>query len=291
MKTTRRELLQLGGGTAIGLAGLGWVSALRAEEAKDRPRIGVCDWSLGAKRKAVFEQAKALGLEGVQISPDLKGGKLSYADPAEQELYKDIVKQTGVQVASVGLTVTNSFPLASDPRGAAWLEQTIDAAAALGCKTTLLACFANGDLLAGKELKKKDVDELVARLKDAAPKAKAKGVVLGLESWLSAKDTMMILDRVDSPAMGMYYDIANSTLRGYDVPAEIRQLKDRICEFHFKDNKGPLGQGDVKIEPVCEAIREIGFKGWIVLEGHFGDRAACMRANAATARKLLKIAD
>jgi len=291
MKTTRREILQRAG-AAWGGAALACLPArlVAADASADRPRIGVCDWSLGlAAQTTALDKAKALGLEGVQVSPRLVGDRLSFADAAQQKAYGEAARRTGMQVASVGLALTNSFPLASDPRGPAWLEQAIDSAAALGCRTVLLAFFGKGDLLDGKKLKTRDVDEVVRRLKAAVPRAGDKGVVLGLESWLSAQDTLDILERVGGEAMAMYYDVVNSTLRGYDVPAEIRRLKGRICEIHFKDNKGPLGKGDVNIEAACEAIREIGYKGWIILEGHYGDRDACMRANAATARKLLNI--
>ena len=55
-------------------------------------------------------------------------------------------------------------------------------------------------------------------------KAEKAGVILGIESWLSAADTMRILNRVGSPAVKMYYDVCNSTDRGYDICKEIRWL-------------------------------------------------------------------
>jgi L-ribulose-5-phosphate 3-epimerase len=253
-------------------------------------RIGVCDWSLGgAGNLKSLELAAKAGLEGVQISPAGAADKLSFCSDKVRDAYRQAVKDTGMQIASVGLAITNECPLASDPRGPAWLEQAIDTAAALGCRPILLAFFGRGDLLDDKtgQLKAKDVDVVVERLKAAAPRAKDKGVVLALESWLSAKDTVAILDRVNSPAVGMYYDIANSTSRGYDVPAEIRSLKGRIAEFHFKDNKGLFGAGQVDVPPIAKAITEIGYKGWLILEQHHGpDAVAYYRKNAEYVRKL-----
>jgi len=45
----------------------------------------------------------------------------------------------------------------------------------------------------------------------------------------------------------IYYDVANSTQRGYDVPREIRWLgkQQQICEFHMKENGALLGHGKV----------------------------------------------
>ena len=72
-------------------------------------------------------------------------------------------------------------------------------------KVVLLAFFGNGDLVNDE----KGVDEVVRRLKKVAPKAEKAGVILGLESWLSAEDTVRIMDRVGSSAVKMYYDVCN----------------------------------------------------------------------------------
>jgi len=291
MTTTRREFLAgvaSAAGSAAGLAALGGGRLLGAKAAAVADlRVGVCDWSLGLKGAAALKAAGKIQLEGVQISPRGAGDKLSYSSDKEQKEYKDAVKATGVQVASVGLTLTNRYPLATDPRGAAWLVQTIDAANALGCKATLLAFFGRGNLRKGKTLKKKEVDSVVAKLKEAAPRAKEKGVALGIENTLSAKDNAKILDRIGSDFVQVYYDIANSTNNGFDVPAEIRTLKGRICEFHFKNTKGLFGQSGVKLGPIAESIRAIGFKGWLILERSFGkDRMGYFQKNGEYIRKV-----
>jgi sugar phosphate isomerase/epimerase len=75
-------------------------------------------------------------------------------------------------------------------------------------------------------------DETERRLREVAPKAEKAGVILGVESSLSAEDNMRIIDRVGSPAVKVYYDVANSTERGYDIGKEIRWLgkHGQICE-------------------------------------------------------------
>ena len=105
------------------------------------------------------------------------------------------------------------------------------------------------------------------RLKAVAPKAEKAGVVLGIESWLSAGEHLAILDRVGSPAVQVYYDVCNSTERGYDICKEIRQLGKRICELHAKENGALLGQGKVDFKKVREALDDIGYSGWIQIEG------------------------
>jgi sugar phosphate isomerase/epimerase len=111
------------------------------------------------------------------------------------------------------------------------------------------------------------VDEVVRRLKAVAPKAEKAGVVLGIESWLSADEHVAILDRVGSNAVMVYYDVCNSSDRGYDIYKEIRQLGKRICEFHAKENGSLLGRGRVDFHKVREAMDAIGYSGWVQIEG------------------------
>ncbi|HLP78504.1 MAG TPA: TIM barrel protein, partial [Candidatus Paceibacterota bacterium] len=86
------------------------------------------------------------------------------------------------------------------------------------------------------------------------------------ENYLSAAENLDIIARVGSPAVQVYYDVGNSTDKGYDIYKEIRMLKGRVCEFHAKDGKFMLGAGRVDFKKVREAMDEIGFSGWIQIE-------------------------
>lgn len=180
--------------------------------------------------------------------------------------------------------------LATDPRGPSWLAQSIDAAADLGAKVILVAFFANGDLLgADGRVKKANVDSVVSRLKAAAPRARDAGVILGIENYLDAEQNARILDRVGHDSVKIYYDCYNTgATKGYDVPAEIRFLKDRIAQFHFKNGPDFLETGTLHFEPIAAAIKDIGYRGWIVLETSSPTRNAVadVKRNAEYVRKL-----
>ncbi len=154
----------------------------------------------------------------------------------------------------------------------------------------LVAFFGKGDLMQGKELKKADVDVVVGRLKAAAPRAADAGVILGIENMVDAQHNAEILDRINSPAVKIYYDCYNLAGQGYDVPAEIRLLKDRIAQFHFKNGNDYLEaeKGRMKWEQIVQAINEIKYKGWIVLEtsSPSKDGAADAKKNGEYIRKL-----
>lgn len=287
---SRRQFLA---GSAAGVAALS-VAAERSDAAGSANPIllSACDWSLGADGPAGLAVAKDVRLDGLELSAGTAEDILKIADPAYRQQYKDMMKTTGIAVSSVAMGFLNGSPLATESRGVAWLEQTIEATKDLGASVILVAFFGQGDLRNGKELKKTETDALIGKLKEAAPKAKASGVVLGLENTLSAEANLRILDRVGNDAVRVYYDTGNSTDNGYDVPAEIRLLRDRICQFHFKDGGHYLGEGKVAMKPVADAMAAIQYKGWVVLETAIPskDRIADFRKNAGYVRGLLGIA-
>jgi len=280
---TRRTFLR---GTAAGIAGAAVASkVVRAEEGKAVPKIRVSSCSVG------FDDAKKAGLEGVEVGVGGAAERLSIADPKVREQHKAKMKETGLVISSFMMGLFNSEPLASDPRGPAWLEQSIEGAKDLKAQVILVAFFGKGSLLEGRKVKTADVDVVVERLKAAAPKAREAGVILGIENTLDAKQNVEILDRIGSPAVQIYYDCYNLAGQGYDVPAEIRFLKDRIAIFHFKNGGDYLDNGKVKFEPVAEAMKEIGYKGWVVLETSHPskDRVADTKRNADYVRKLFGV--
>jgi sugar phosphate isomerase/epimerase len=282
---TRRTFIT---GTVTGLAGGPVLAplALRAADAAlaARIRIGSCRVNL--------EQGKQAGLDGVEIEVGNAADKLRIADPAVRQQLKEQMAQTGLVISSFMMGLLNSNPLATDPRAPAWLEQSIDAAKDLGVQVILVAFFGKGNLLQDRQVKQADVDVVVNRLKAAAPRAKEAGVILAIENTLSAKQDVEILERIGHSSVRVYYDVGNSTRNGYDVPSEIRFLKDRIACVHFKDGPNYLGEGELKFEPIASAIKAIGYAGWIVMEtsNPSKDAVADARRNAGFIRKLFGLA-
>jgi sugar phosphate isomerase/epimerase len=226
--------------------------------------LGVCDWTIGkAGDPAAFELAARLGLDGVQVSLVPKGDSLALADPALRAVFVKAARKARIPIASFAIGDLNDVPLKNDPRAEIWLAKGIDVAAAMSVKIILVPFFGKGELRNDPA----GVDAVVAALKRLAPRAEAKGVVLALESYLSAGDILKILDRIGSPAVRVYYDVGNSQDMGYPILDEIRELRAHIVEIHAKDTKDLYGKGSMDFPAVRTALEDIGYKGWFVLEG------------------------
>ncbi len=259
---SRRELMVKGiRASSAGVAGAAWLKAYTVQAGF---KIGACDWTLGRRADpAALVMAKRLGLDGIQV--DLGGPKdgIPVLKPEVQKLYLETVAKQQVEIGSLAIGALNDVPYKSDPLAEEWVSESIDACKALGVKVVLLAFFAKGDLLNDP----KGVAAVIERLRKVAPKAEKANVTLGFESWLSAEQHMDILHRVGSPAVKVYYDVANSHKQGYDIYKEIRLLGKNICEFHAKDYDGLYGKGSIDFERVRLAMDDIGYRGWLHIEG------------------------
>ncbi len=290
MSCTRRQMLKNVAGSAAGISLLS--SSLRAAVAS-RPagvKIGMCDWSLKRMDPTVFALARQIGLDGVQVSVGTADNNLWLRQPEVREQYLQASRAAEVKICSLALGELNQIPLMSEPRAAIWTADSIEVAKALGVRNILLAFFGTGEL---REENATDIRRVIEVLKELAPRAEKAGVVLGVESYLSLKGHLRILDAVASPAVQVYYDFYNSHVtKGYDFRNDLKALgRERICEVHFKEGPHMLGaSGKPDWGSVVAALREIGYEGWIVLEtvAPSGDMVTDTRRNLEYANNLFR---
>lgn len=264
---TRRQMMV---GTARAAAGLAVTCSCAplAEQGQAKAlagfKLGVCDWTI---RKTAdpgsFEVAKRIGLDGVQVDFGRGDNRLPLFDEELQDNMLKEARKRKMEIASLAMGVLNNVPYKSDPRAERWVRQGIDVAEEMGVKLILLAFFGDGDLRNDEQ----GVNMVVQRLRHIAPKAEMADVTLGIESWLSAEQHIDIIERVGSRAVKVYYDVGNSHKAGYDIYKEIRQLGPLICEFHAKDYDNLYGKGSIDFKEVRLAMDDIGYRGWLVMEG------------------------
>ncbi len=243
----------------------GVFSQIGSAKEKAKLRIGATDWNLnlGANPDAVSLAAK-LGFDGAQISfgRKLVDNKMPTDNPETIARYLSLSKQHNIPIDGTCVDRLHDNGLKSDPLASKWVLDSIRLTKALNTKVLLIPFFGRWALQTQAE--KDHVGDL---LRDLAPEAAKAGVILGIENTISAEDNVRIMERSKSPNVLVYYDVGNSTIAGFDCVKEIRWLgKDRICQFHLKDNPHYLGEGKIEFKPIMQAIRDIGFSGFANLE-------------------------
>jgi L-ribulose-5-phosphate 3-epimerase len=280
VKMTRRRFL----GSAVTAS----VCSPIAFGKEEKLRIGVTDWNLnlGASPEAVTLAAK-LGFDGIQMSfgRKLVEGKLPTDNPEVIARYLSLSKQFKIPIDGTCVDRLHDNGLKSDPLAPKWVLDSIRLTKALDTRVLLVPFFGRWALNTRPEM-----EHVGAVLRDLAPEATKAGVILGLENTISAEDNVRIIERARSASVQVYYDVGNSTLAGFDPVKEIRWLgKDRICQFHFKDNPHYLGEGSIQFAPIIQAVRDIRFSGFANLETDAPSKnlEADMRRNLAYIRGVM----
>jgi len=136
-------------------------------------------------------------------------------------------------------------------------------------------------------------DSVIARLKVAGKMAEQAGVIIGIETALSAKEEVQLLNEIGSPAIKIYFNFSNPLKEGRDLISELKILgKDRISMIHATNKDSVWLQNDPQIDmyKVKKTLDEMGWSGWLVIErsrdagkprdvkGNFGANTAYLKS-------------
>jgi sugar phosphate isomerase/epimerase len=254
---------------------------------------GALGRGLGAAQ-SVFLIAREAGLDGVECC--LRTG---YEDDALWTLdgarrVRDAAADAGLDLPSLSLLILNQGGFAGDgatrERARSVVRHGIDVAHALGARTILLPFFGAGKIAGDAAL-----GQVVEDLSGLAPAAAAAGVRLGIESTLPAATVLGAVRQIGSPAVTVYFDVANAVWLGYDPVAEIETLAaaGELPQIHVKDivespGDAAPGEGRVPYPDVAAALTRAGYDGYLVFETRPTDEpAAAARRHKAYMEGLL----
>ena len=125
------------------------------------------------------------------------------------------------------------------------------------------------------------------------------GTTLALETGLESGDVLAkYLATFDAGSLAANVDPANLLLHGFDPFASLRALTGKIAHSHARDGRKasasragrevPLGHGDIDWLAWREALEEIEYRGWLVVEREEGDtKRADVEAGVAFLRQIL----
>ena len=182
-------------------------------------KIGTLQNVLNEPLGSSFHRAGQLGFAGIELdwsnpSEALPGGSMS---PSMRAMMVLTARNNNLEIASVAAHFLNNGNIASADSAVVSsamlnIRRGIELCHDIGAKVLLVPFFYHGEIEGDA-----GIDRLTRNLGALAAEAASAGVTLGIENTLSAVQNAAVIDAVGSPAVGVYWDMANGVACGYDA--------------------------------------------------------------------------
>ncbi|KAA0993566.1 sugar phosphate isomerase/epimerase family protein [Dyadobacter aurulentus] len=259
-----------------------------------RYKIAVIDLMILKRQKiSALPLAKEIGADGLEIDMGGLGNRETFdnklADPLIRQQYLDKAKELNLTFCSLAMTGFYAQSFAKRDGVEKMVGDCIQTMQEMNIKVAFLPMGVQGDLVKNPELR----PQIVERLKMIAPLAEKAGIIIGIETALSAAEEVKLLNEVGSKAIQSYFNFSNALEAGRDVNEELRILgKNRICQIHCTDKDGVWLENNTRLDmpKVKKTLDKIGWEGWLVIErsrdatqpqnvkGNFGANTAYMKS-------------
>jgi D-psicose/D-tagatose/L-ribulose 3-epimerase len=187
------------------------------------------------------------------------------------------------------------------PAGVAYLESCIEVAAQVGSPVVAgpLYSAVGRCWRASAEEREADLARLVPTLRALGDFAAARGVKLGLEtlnrfetSFLNTTEQALeLIERVDHPSVGLALDLFHLGIEEKSPGDALRAAGRHLVHLQVAENdRGTPGTGHLPWADVAAALREIDYRGRVVIET-FSDRVEAIARAAAIWRPLAPDSD
>jgi len=266
---SRRAFIRSAGITAAVLCLLPGCSTT-APASGARYKIGLSDLMILKRQKlGALQLTKDIGADGVEVDMGGLGERETFdsqlAKPELREQFLARARELNLEICSLAMTGFFAQSFAERPTVPHMIQDCVDTMKAMNVKVAFLPLGVKGDLTKNPELR----PAIVERLKLAGNLAANAGVVIGVETSLSAADEVKLLDDVGSPGIRIYFNFSNAAKNGRDICAELRTLgRKRICQIHCTNEDGVWLENDPKVDlpKIKQTLDEMGWRGWLVAE-------------------------
>jgi sugar phosphate isomerase/epimerase len=245
-------------------------AAAAQQTIEKRYKVAVVDLMILKRQKlGAFQLTKDIGADGVEVDMGGLGQRETFdnqlAKDSIRQQFLDKAKELNLEIPSLAMTgfYAQSFP--ERPTAVKAVQDCINTMKQMNVKIAFLPLGIKGDLVKYPELR----PAVVERLKEVGKLAEAAGVIIGIETALSATEEVKLLKDIGSPAIQIYFNFANPLQGGRDLYKELAILgKDRICQIHCTNKDSVWLQNDpqINMNRVKLTLDKMGWKGWLVIE-------------------------
>ena len=239
-------------------------------QSHQRYKIGLIDLMLLKRQKlGALPLTKEIGADGVEVDM----GGLGTRPTFENQLLNDTIrkqfldkaKELNIEIFSLGMTGYYAQSFCERSEYIKSIEDCITTMKLMNVKVAFLPLGVQCDLKKNPGVR----DSVIARLKVAGQMANDAGVVIAIETALSATEEIKLLKEINSPAIKIYFNFSNPLKEGRDLYKELKILgKKNIAMIHCTNKDSLWLQYDPQIDmqKVKKTLDKMKWSGWLVIE-------------------------
>lgn len=239
----------------IGISAFAWTSHLRPAHLQILPEL------------------RDLGVEGFEVP---------IVDPESLPLdeIRAATEACGIECTGCALLPRHCNPISPDPqsrdRARNYLRRCIEACARMGARVMGGPLYAPIGYLPDHRPTAEEWDWAVASFRAVGDLLDSNGIVLCIEpvnrseTFLirTAAEAKRLCDAVGHPRVGVTLDTFHANIEERDFRSAILDLNHRLRHVHASENdRGPIGRGHLPFGAIVAALREIGYSGYLMIEG------------------------
>jgi sugar phosphate isomerase/epimerase len=229
----------------------------------------------------ICEFVAGAGYDGVEVAPFTLAELVTEVPPERRRELRHQAQQVGLEVVGLhwllvspkGLYI-NGPDAAVRARTAQYLAHLVDFCADLGGRVMVLGSPKQRNVAEG--LTYEQAWELAKEaLRPPLERAAARGVTICLEALSPAETNFLntaaqvrrFVQEVEHPNLKLMLDVKAMSSEGRAIPEIIRENGDLLAHVHANDAnmRGP-GFGDTDFGPIAQALRDIGYDGFVSVE-------------------------
>jgi sugar phosphate isomerase/epimerase len=245
-------------------------------------RFAICnetfqDWPC----ERAFAFARELGYTGIEIAPFTLGASAYDISAEQRATVRRQAADAGVEVIGLHwlLAKTEGYYLTTPDaavrrRTAEYLSELARMCRDLGGSVMVLGSPQQRNLLPGVS-HEQAMEHAADCLRQAMPVVEEQGVTLAVEPLGPAEGDFLrtaalgeqLCDMVGSSACRLHLDTKAMSTESIAIPELIHQHRARLAHFHANDpNKRGPGMGDLDFVPILQALKDVGYEGWVSVE-------------------------
>jgi sugar phosphate isomerase/epimerase len=231
--------------------------------------------------ESACEHARAAGYQGIEIAPFTLGTSVFEISNQYRKEVAEIARRHDLQIVGLHwlLAKTQGLHLTEGDqdvyrRTLSYLRGLIELCSDLGGKVMVFGSPQQRSLSLATSYQT-GFSFAKSLFQELAPVLESNDVKLALEPLdpaetnflTTAESTVELIQAIGSSQIGLILDVKAMTTEAVPIPAVIHRHAAHLIHFHANDpNRQGPGMGEVRFEPIMQALHDIGYQDWVSVE-------------------------